>query len=624
MITLDIYPKDPTKILITSDYPMRDRELLKSLPGSRYDLREHVWLAPKTWATCQAMRGMFGGELDVKPAVVEWANEKYLADVEPALMMRNSLTLDVEANSGVQFRSERAHDETRAIKAQRGGDLRLYPYQESGVLFLTHVERAMLLDEMGTGKTIQTIRALMCAYQTGGNPFPAIIVAPNNMTLTWKKEIDTWWPGLKVVVVKGSAMQRRKIIKEPAHIYIINFESVRLHSRLKHFPGSPRLNRCEKCDKTASQAVAPAKCEMHPREFNEIKWKSVVVDEAHRMKNPQAKQTMAINALVTPSTSFVYCLTGTPIGNSPVDLWPALHLIDAEQFPSKTAYVDRYCLLSYNLFGGMEVVGLNPQTKDEFFRVVDPLTRRMPKAAVLKFLPEKVYSTRYVEMSAKQRTAYEQMDKNQIAILGTDYVGITVAANPLTELTRLTQFASAFAGVDEFGQVKLSAPSNKIDALLEILDESGDEPAVVFAQSRQLIELAAVALEKAGITYSMIVGGQSPDEREAAKTSFQDGGVRVVLCTIAAGGIGITLTRSQRAIFLQRSWSNIENKQAEDRVHRIGSQIHPHIDIIDIVSVGTIEENQRRVLAGKEEVLQEVVRDADTVARTSDEPREVF
>lgn len=59
-------------------------------------------------------------------------------------------------------------------------------------------------------------------------------------------------------------------------------------------------------------------------------------------------------------------------------------------------------------------------------------------------------------------------------------------------------------------------------------------------------------------------------------------------------------------------------------MHRIGSQIHPHIDIIDIVSVGTIEENQRRVLAGKEEVLQEVMRDADTVARTSDEPREVF
>lgn len=621
MITLDIYPKDPTKILITSDYPMRDRELLKSLPGSRYDLREHVWLAPKTWATCQAMRGMFGGELDVRPAVVEWANEKYAKDIIPAITMRNALTIDDERLVDL---GGAAHA-IQAVKAQRNGsDLSLYPYQESGVVFLAKTKRALLLDEMGTGKTIQTIRALMADSQTGGVPFPAIIVAPNNMTITWQKEFEKWWPGVKAVVVKGSADQRRKVIKKPAHVYIINIESVRLHSKLHYFPGSHRLKRCEKCDKTASDAVPPTRCEMHPREFNEIQWKTVIVDEAHRMKNPQAKQSMAIRALVTPATEYVYALTGTPIGDSPIDMWPALHLIDPEQFPSKNSYIDRYCFLSYNIFGGTQVVGLNPQTKDEFFRVVDPLTRRMPKAAVLKFLPEKVYSTRYVEMNAKQRTAYEQMDKNQIAILGTEYIGITVAANPLTELTRLTQFASAFAGVDENGQVRLSAPSNKIDALLEILDESGDEPAVVFAQSRQLIELAAVALKKAGVSYSMIVGGQSPDEREAAKTSFQDGHVRVVLCTIAAGGIGITLTRSQRAIFLQRSWSNIENKQAEDRVHRIGSEIHPHIDIIDIVSIGTIEENQRRVLAGKEEALQEVVRDADTVARTSNEPREVF
>ena len=101
MITLDIYPKDPTKILITSDYPMRDRELLKSLPGSRYDLREHVWLAPKTWATCQAMRGMFGGELDVKPAVVEWVNELWTSRIEPAIAMRNELVLRDDDDSDI-------------------------------------------------------------------------------------------------------------------------------------------------------------------------------------------------------------------------------------------------------------------------------------------------------------------------------------------------------------------------------------------------------------------------------------------------------------------------------------------------------------------------------------------
>ena len=142
-----------------------------------------------------------------------------------------------------------------------------------------------------------------------------------------------------------------------------------------------------------------------------------------------------------------------------------------------------------------------------------------------------------------------------------------------------------------------------------------DEPAVVFAQSRQLIELAAKRLDKEKISYTMIVGGQSADEREASKTSFQDGKVRVILCTIAAGGIGITLTRAGTAIFLQRSWSMVDNAQAEDRVHRIGSEIHDKINIIDILSIGTLEERQRLVLSTKEERLEEVLRDRDTLAR---------
>lgn len=595
MITLDIFDKNPSKIHIESDYPMRDRELLKSLPGSKFDIRLHVWTAPKTWATLQAMRGMFGAHISVSDRLAEWSNEYFTSVIEPGMKKRN------------------AWDDEALVETFPD----LYPFQRGGVSFLTSVKGAMLMDEMGTGKTPQTIRTLWNIVLEGGNPFPALVVGPNNMTLTWKKEFERFFPGVKVAVVKGSATQRRKILSDTSnHVFVINFEGVRGHSKLAGY-GSIKLRKCVKCDPTLldSKEYPASRCEVHAKELNNISFKSLIVDEAHRMKNPAAKQTRAIKAIRTKATEFVFALTGTAIGDSPVDLWPALNLIDPAQFPSKQAFIDRYCLTSFNMFGGMQIVGLNPLNTDEFFRVVDPMTRRMPKAAVLSFLPEKQYSTRYVEMTKKQASAYKQMDENQIAILGSEYTGVTVAANPLTELTRLTQFASAFAELNEEGNVRLSAPSNKVDALLEILEDSGEEPAVVFAQSRQLVELAAAALEKANISYTLIVGGQKPDERERSKEDFQEGRVRVILCTISAGGIGITLTRSQRAIFLQRSWSNIENKQAEDRVHRIGSQIHPHIEIIDIVSVGTIEEGQRIALAGKEERLQEVMRDADTVAR---------
>lgn len=584
-------------VVINSDYPMRDKEQLKSLPGSSYDLRKHIWTAPLTWSTCVAMRGMFGEDLVIGDELLKWSWDTYTDHIEPAMKLRD------------------AWDDPSLLDVYPD----LYPFQRAGVSFLTRARQALLCDEMGTGKTPQTIRTLANIAAGGDNPFPAIVVAPNNMTLTWKKEFERWYPGVKVGVVKGTLniKQRRELIADRSHhVIVINYEGVRGHSKLASY-GSIHLRKCYMCDPLMpnDKDHQPARCQVHPKELNEITWKTLIVDEAHRMKDPKSQQSRAVKALRTKGTEYIYALTGTAIADSPIDLWPALNLIAPLEFPSRTNFVDRYCLAGYNMFGGMSIIGLNPITKDEFFKIVDPRFRRMPKVAVLPYLPEKVYSRRYVEMTAKQAKAYREMDDNQIAILGDLQDGVTVAANPLTELTRLVQFSSAFAQIDEEGHVRLSKPSNKIDALMEILEDTGEEPAVVFAQSRQLIDLAIAQCEAAHISYTTIVGGQNVDEREQAKEDFQNGKVRVILCTIAAGGIGITLTRASRAIFLQRSWSMIENKQAEDRVHRIGSEVHDKIEIIDIISVNTVEEQQHVALAGKEERLQEIMRDADTVAR---------
>lgn len=596
MITMEVH--SPTKVILTSDYPMRDREQLKALPGSSYSLKTHIWTAPLTWATCVALRGMFGEDIQVGPELAAWAQDHYEKHVAPALGMRQA------------WDDPALTDHFPA----------LFPFQRAGVSFLTYARRALLGDEMGTGKTVQTIFTLANLQRLGSNPFPAVVVAPNNMIITWRKEFERFWPGIKVNVIKGSAKQRRELLEDPAHVYVVSFENVKLHSKLRGY-GSVRLKKCYECDPLMPHDLAhsPARCQVHEKELNKIDFKTVVVDEAHRMKNPKALQTMAIAALPNRQTENVFCLTGTAIGDSPVDLFPGMHLISPNEFPSRVAYIDRYCLMSYDMFGGSEVIGLNPITKEEFFKIVDPHFRRMPKEAVLPFLPKKLYSRRYVEMTAKQARAYKQMDEKGISVLGENMDGVTVAANPLTVLTRLTQFASAYAELDEFGNVVLSNPSCKIDALLEILEDTGEEPAVVFAQSRQLIELAADRLRKAGISHSLIVGGQSVDEREEAKDQFQGGKVRVILCTIAAGGIGITLTRSNRAIFLQRSWSMIDNKQAEDRVHRIGSEVHDKIEIIDIIASNTIEEQQQIVLSGKLERLEEIMRDKDTIARVAEQ-----
>lgn len=587
-MTVIVEVHDATRVEITSEQPFRDKELIKQIPGASYDIHAHRWFAPLTWAACRQLRGIFGDRLEVGPNLQAWAWEERQTRVDPALALRTAW--DAE------------------------GDEDLYPFQRAGVQFLTFAQRALLCDEMGTGKTVQTIRTLANVVRNGGNPFPAIVVCPNNMTLTWKKEFEQWWPGIKVQVVRGSAAKRREqIMADDTHVWVVNFEGLRAHSRLAPY-GSVRLKRCHICDPNLpdTKANAQSKCEHCKKELNFETWKTVIVDEAHRMKDPKAKQTRACWALRTAGTEYVYGLTGTAIANAPTDVWPILHMISKDEWPSRNRYIDRYCLASWNVFGGMTVVGLKDEMKGEFFDIVDPRMRRMPKEAVLPFLPKKTYSERYVDMTPAQAKAYRQMEDGLIAMLGD---GIAVAMNPLVQLTRLTQFASAYAEINDEGEVKLADPSCKVDGLMDILEDMGDEPAVVFAQSRQLIELARLRCERAGITYGMIVGGQTPEEREYEKMQFQDGKVRVILCTIAAGGIGITLTRAATAIFLQRSWSMVDNLQAEDRVHRIGSEIHDKVEIIDIIATGTLEERQRLVLGTKEDRLEEVMRDKDTLAR---------
>jgi len=597
-------------IVIKTEF--RDKDLIRAVPGSKYNVDAHEWHVPLSWAGCLTLRGLFAHRLEVGPALIAWATEYQSTFVQPAMDMRDLIDAP--------------------------GDPVLYPFQRAGIDFLAHSRRVLLTDEMGTGKTVQTIRTLAAHAANGENPFPALVVAPNNMKGTWRKEFGMWWPGVEVVVMDGGRIQRlaqiKKVAEGKAHVLVVNWEALRGHSKLAPY-GATRLKHCIVCDPALRGDPEVEKrhkqhtCERCPRELNNIPWTTIIADEAHKAKSPKAKQTRALWALATDATKFRYALTGTPIASEPQDLWSSLHFIDPKSWPTRSKYIDRWCLQSFSPFGGMTVIGLKPETKDEFFAITDPHVRRMPKSLVLTQLPPKTYSTRYVDMSPKQKKAYETMRDDMVAQIDDAGGGERlVAVNPLTQLTRLSQFSSSYAeivqvpvkdpstGVEMMeSKVQLTEPSNKIDALLDILEELGDKPVVVFAQSRQLIELASIRLEKHSIEHVKIVGGQTSDKRQANIDRFQNGEVRAVLATVGAGGVGITLTRADTCIFLQRSWSMIDNTQSEDRVHRIGAEVHEAVTIVDIVTEGTIEEGQRDALNAKTDRMQEIVRDAELLKR---------
>lgn len=580
------------KIVIKAPY--RLKEVCRALPGSKWNSDHQVWTIPTSWTGCVSLRSTFGADLEIGPNLAEWAKNERATRIDPS-------------------------NELRDIEISEEGDQDLFPHQRAGVKFLSTARRALLADEPGLGKTAQAIRAIKKLHDNGEDMFPMLIVCPNTLKSNWAREFEKWWPGLDVQIVKGSAMQRRKAFEHEAQVYVINWESLRSHSRLQGY-GSIALARCESCGGHDSR-VTESRCEAHQRELNTIDFKAVVADEIHRSKDPSSKQTRALWAS-TGAADIRFALTGTPIANNVVDLWPIMHWLDEKEWPTRTKWIDRYVNTIPNHFGGMMVLGLKPELEQEFYAGINPRMRRMLKAKVLPWLPEVITARRDVEMGAKQLKAYKSMLENMIVMLEKDGQpdgsgDVVVAPNPLTQTLRLLQFASAYAEIqmDESGKenVKLSDPSCKVDALMDDIangDYEGDQVAVC-AVSRQLIEILSARFDKEGIRHGLITGAQNEYERQQAIDDFQSGKIKWILFTAQAGGVGVTLTAARRLVMLQRPWSLVDYKQALDRVHRIGSEIHDSILITDYVTEGTIEERVIEALDTKADNFEQIVRDKD-------------
>jgi SNF2 family DNA or RNA helicase len=383
--------------------------------------------------------------------------------------------------------------------------------------------------------------------------------------------------------------------------------------------GSVALARCSECG-GHDERVTLNKCEVHRRELNEIEFKSVVADEIHRSKEPKSKQTRALWS-ATGDAKIRFALTGTPIASNVVDLWPILHWLSPIDWPSKTKWIDRMVDIMMNAFGGMIVIGIKPAMQEEFYKSINPHMRRMLKKVVLPWLPPVINERRDVEMSTKQAKAYKQMRDTMIAELGESSDAIT-APSVLTQTIRLLQFASSYADVEaneDTGEISivLSDPSCKVDALMDDIKNGdfGEDSVAVCAVSRQLIELLSAAMTKAKISHGLITGAQNEDERQQAIDDFQSGKIKWILFTAQAGGVGVTLTAARRLIMLQRPWSLVDHKQALDRVHRIGSEIHDSIVITDYVTEGTIEERVIQVLETKADNFEQIVRDKDQLLK---------
>lgn len=617
------------RIALQTQYHHRDQA--KSLPGSTWSAADRMWKLPLAWTSLLALRTTFGDDLDVDPDLNAWAWAEYKNRIEPANALREIIQLDngkqrhpnVKDEGGIPTydecddpleRAEGVPDTpivAHALLLQK--ELKLYPHQAAGAAFMATSMQCGIFDETGTGKSAQSIAALRILHRMGHNVFPVLIIAPNSVKKPWQRELAQWWPGLTVSMVGGGAAARRKALEAPAHVYIMNWDLLAKHSRLAKY-GNHALARCKECG-GLDERITIAKCEVHKRELNYLTFNTVIGDEIHRAKSPTSKWTRALWA-ASEEAQYRFGLTGTPIQDTLVDLWAILRFISPSEYSAKSKFVDRFAETGYSMWGVFTVFGVRKDAEAEFYGGFYPRMRRMLKKIVLPFLPPIVREQRFVEMVPAQAKAYRQLVKDMIADIEG---GSLVVENPLSRATRLMQFASAYAELDikelDDGRVetnvRLMAPSNKVNAVISDIQSGdyGESSLIIFTQSRQLLEILSAEMEKKKLEHVVISGAVSTDARQDAIDKFQAKKVRYILVTIDAGGVGLTLTAAEYMIFLQRHYSSTAQKQAESRGHRIGSEVHEKITIVDYISEDTIEEAQLVKLDGKYGRIESIIRD---------------
>jgi len=476
----------------------------------------------------------------------------------------------------------------KQLRSKEGHTLR--PYQQEFIdLVVTNFPHVATFDDMGLGKTIQCIAAdLYRRQQAGPGPHKTLVVAPLTGVIDqWVEAYNEWAPHLTVRRVDPK--KRYLFLKEEADVYVIHPEGLRLEAD----------NLCQ------------------------INWLHFIFDEAHRIKNRKTKTAKAAVA-VGKAARYRTAATGTPIENRPDEFWHILKWLYPDKasrtqfalWPQKLLasywrFYERYTRYEADPWTGYHTI-TGTKNEEELRELFGPLYVRRYKQDVAKELPDKQYQKYHVTLPPKQRKAYNAMRDELLAWVGEHEDQPVVAPVVIAQLIRLQQFTLGYGElkttvkVNVDGGVRkerkevrfhLNEPSVKLDALMDILDDLGDKQAVVFTTSKQAVALANARFDKAGIEAVTITGDISDSQRTLNIKKHQRGEAQVLVATIRAGGVGINLQHCDIMVFLDRDWSPAKNKQAEDRLHRIGQKNTVHI--IDIVARNTVDQRKDDVLQKK-------------------------
>lgn len=454
------------------------------------------------------------------------------------------------------------------------------PYQREGIEFLRQHHRAYLGDEMGLGKTMQ----LVCASQG-----KTLVVAPATIVSSgsWLDEIETW-------------------SDDPSRFTVVSYSSL------------------TKREKTSSGGTTPTTQLLDDLAGH---WDTVILDEAHYIKNAKATRTKAIIKL-TKNADRVYMASGTPIPNWPHEIFVPIQILrptDAVAggvLGSYWRWIDEWFKTVSNRYSefAVDILGLRgcgPMCGGDPIRPCEHYKRftngsfegrflQRLRDEVLTDLPPLTHQTIQIPMTKEQGKQYRRMVKDYLATVDDAEVVAWSASAKNTILDKMTTSLGMLDGGDPLRH------SGKLEQLREDL-EGRTRPTLVVAHYRSSVEACAQVARDLGLRVGVVHGGTPLNDRGRSIRAFQRGEIDVLCGSMETVAEGLNLTAADMVIMVETSYKPSRNQQAIRRIHRIG-QTRPCTvrDYLAVSDTGkpTLDGRKRELLAEKTDSQIRVLRAA--------------
>ncbi len=531
--------------------------------------------------------------------------------------------------------SSRAMEADLDIPCPRG--LRFYGYQRAGIAYMHARDATVLGDDRGIGKTIQLL-GLINYDRSIRN---VLVICPASLRLNWLKEARRW-----LVQDSGRSfvfhlLDEDDVLPSSASFVIASYNRVTIRmSRCAACAGAGGV-ACPKCDGSGEDVdpkflcgacggkkTAPcAPCEGRGRipsgnltvwqSLMRRSWDLIAMDESHRLKNDEAARTKCILGNLRKSKPGIVSrgrkkafLTGTPMPNRPIELWPVLAAACPEKFGNRDWFEQRFCDSHIEYVGKRKVKNTKGASHlDELQELLrstvmirrlkkDVLADLPPKIRQIIELPVPPETARLVdEELALFRSKYEdKLDvvKEELALAeeSHDDAAYRAAAAKLEYIQRV-----AFM---EMSKVRHLVAVAKLPLCIEHIKDALEDGRKlgVFGHHKDVIAKIAEELGETAVVY---VGDTVEAERDRAVERFQkDPTIRAFVGSIEAAGEGLTLTAASHAIFVEQTWTPSQILQAEDRFHRIG-QTEP-VTIEHLVWNGSLDAHMVHMIVSKQEI----------------------